>query len=711
MNGTEMPDDERLLADFDVPDLAMWRQEVERLLKGAPFAKTMFTRTLEGIEVGPMYTAEDTADLPWTAHSPGQAPYLRGGEPAGRTPWHVAQELPLPTVAEFNAALQHDLQRGQTAVQLILDLAGHHGLDPDQAPAELVGCGGTSLLNLEELACALEGVDLAEVPLLVQSGTASLPIAAMLAALVDRWGGKLDDLQGCLGGDPIAGFALAGAPRLSARRIYDELAVLTRWAARHAPRLCTLPVFEDPWHDGGADAALSLGLTLAAAVAALRAMEGRGVPLEEAAPRIRFQLCVGGDFFMEIAKLRALRLLWSDIQAAAGLEPAPARIHARTSRRTQTVLDPHVNMLRATTQAMSAVLGGADSLHVSPFDEVDSLPDGFGRRIARNVQLLLAHECRLDHVADPAGGSWYVEKLTADLAAAAWVRFQELEQDGGVLAALRLGLVQERVAAVAEQRRRDLATRCEVIVGTNQYANLREQAREPRRVDHGALHARRVVEVAGLRSAAGNDPAVLEQLGHMLESDPAELFAHMEAAAGRGATLGELTSILRHDDTPDPPVKPIPLRRDAAPFEELRARMEAGRARSPRAGRVHCVCLGDVARYMPRLDFTRRFFESGGCEVLAKGCHGSAKEAVAAAVAADAATCVLVGLDETYTELAVPTVNALKALDPAPRIVLAGTPGDREQELRAAGVDEFIHLRSDALDLMGRLAEATEANA
>lgn len=711
MSERDMMDDESLLADFEVPDLDAWRREVERLLKGAPFAKKMFTRTLEGIEVGPMATAADTADLPWADHLPGQAPFLRGGEADGGASWLVAQELPLPTVGEFNAAVQHDIQRGQTAVQFILDEAGHQGLDPDQAAPETVGRGGTSLASLPELDQALEGVDLERVPLMIQSGAAALPAAAMLAALVRRRGGRLAELRGCLGADPVAGFALESAPQLSARRIYDELAVLTRWAATNAPGVGTLPVFEDPWHDGGADAALSLGLTLATAVAALRALEERGVPLEESAPRIRFHLCVGGDFFMEIAKIRALRLLWTDVRTAAGLEPGPARIHVRTSRRTQTVLDPHVNLLRATTQAMSAVLGGADSLHVARFDEMDSVPDEFGRRIARNVQLLLAHECRFDQVADPAGGSWYVEKLTADLARAAWGRLQEVEQEGGVLAALRLGVVQERIAAVAQTRRGELATRRRIVVGTNEYANPREQVREPRCIDHPTLQARRAAEVVRQRTGSDDGPAVLEKLGDMLESNPAELFAHMEAAAGHGATLGELTSILRHEDAADPPVAAIPLRRDAAPFEELRGRVEAARERAPRSGRVLCVCLGDVARYMPRLDFTRRFFESGGCEVLAEGFHATAAAAAEAATAADAATCVLVGLDETYADLAVPTAKALAALDPPPRVVLAGAPGDRESELRAAGVTEFINLRSDALDLLGRLVADPEVSA
>jgi methylmalonyl-CoA mutase len=613
-----MNDKGRLLTEFEVPTGDQWRTEVERLLKGAPFAKIMFSRTLEGIQVGSMATANDVPDPDWTGTLPGQSPFIRGTCSSNRA-WLVAQELPLASAAEFNTALRHDLERGQTAVNLITDQAGQRG---------------TALSGMDDFRTALAGVDLAEIPVLIQAGAAHFKVAENLLALVEERGLDSTGLRGRVGCDPVAGLASEGALPVPAEQLYDELAEISRRVAVQAPGLSTLPVFEDPYHDGGADGALGLGLLLASAVQVLREMESRGLSLEEAAARVHFNLCVGSDFFLEIARLRGLRVLWSRILIACGVDPAtaPISVHARTSRRSGTVLDPHVNMLRATTQAMSAVLGGVDSLHVATFDEATALPDEFSRRIARNVQLVLAHECHLDQVTDPAGGSWYVEKLTADLMARAWELFQKVEAAGGAMAALAGGKTQQWVAGVATERAARLAVRREVLVGTNQYP------------------------------------------------DPKPL---LESLA----------------DAPSPVGLAIPLRRDGAPFEVLRTRVvEMGR-RNTASGRVFCANLGDVARYVPRLEFTRRFFRVGGFEMSGEGFALTAAEAAESARADGARTVVLVGLDDTYADMAAEVAASLKKEPDPPVVMLAGPMAEGK------GIDDCINMKSDVLDVLGRLVE------
>lgn len=704
----------RLLGEFPVPDLQQWRDEVDRLLKGAPFAKKMFTRTLEGLEIGPMYTAADVGALPWAEHLPGQPPYVRGHWPrssfTGR--WLVAQELAYPTVEEFNQALREDLERGLDIACLRLDSAGFLGLDPDQADPHLVGQDGTSLASLAELETALQGVDLARIPLCMQPGSSALPMAAMLVAMLRRQDVDLKELKGGLGSDPVFGLARSGSLPTAMDQIQDELAILTRWAVDNAPQVTTLPIYEKPWHNGGADSALGLGLCLAAGVNTLRAMEQRGLEPDLVHPRLRFRMIMGPDFFMEIAKLRALRLLWSDIASACGCSPECSRVlvHARTSIRSYSALDPHVNMLRAVTMAMSAVLGGADSLHVDPFDAVDSLPDQFSRRIARNVQLILAEECHFDQVADPAGGSWYVEKLTADLAARAWEIFREIEAAGGVVAALKSGLVQAKVAAAAELRRERLATGKDVLVGTTRFANPQESERQARTVDHQALHAERAAAMSRHRTAAAHEDhlIVLKRLEKVMTAGREELFEALVEAAGHGATVGELTGTLRHAADPQLQVEPIPTRRDARPFEDLRRRVKDTSRHDPRRGRVFCANLGDFAGYMPRLDFVKGFFQTGGFQVLADHHFATAEDAVAAASQADAATVVLVGLDASYAELGAEVVSRLDALRPRPGIVLAGAPGDLEDQLRQAGLDTSINARSNLLDTLGDILDSTE---
>lgn len=710
MNDQRQPVPERLLAEFPFRSYADWKAEAERLLKGVPFAKALVSRTLEGLQTVPLATAADTADLPWLETLPGQAPFVRGAAAAGHAavPWLVAQELPLPTAAEFNEALVRDLGRGQTAVHLVLDAAGRRGCDPDAAPAGTVGLGGTSLACLADLADALAGVDLATTPLLVRTGASALPVATWVAALARDRGTAAADLRGMIGGDPLAQWARDGELPRPLARLRAEQAALVRWAATRAPGLRTLPIEEDPWHDGGADGALSLGLVLAGAVAALRDLEARGVAPEAAALQVQFHLCVGSDFFLEIARLRALRLLWTRVQEAAGLPPQPAYVHARTSGRTQTVHDPHVNLLRATTQALSAVLGGVQSLHVSPFDEVDSLPDRFGRRIARNLHLLLLHEARADRVVDPAGGAWYVEKLTADLAEAAWARFQEVEAEGGLAAALALGTVQERVAAAAAGRRARLAVRRDVIVGTNRYADPAEPAREPRRPDPAELARRRGAEVAALRGGEADHGALAAELVGLLAQDPAEAMAALAAAATAGATLGELSRALAADAPAALPCTPIPVRRDAAPFEELRRRVGALRAVDPGRATVACACLGSLARTLPRLDFTRGFFQVAGFAVQTGDFHAAAADAARAALATGAATVVLVALDDVHAEQGAELARLLQAGARPPRVILAGLPADLIEPLRSAGVDDFIHAKSDVLEALGRLVDHLE---
>lgn len=708
---SQFPGSEKnLLEQFSTPSLEQWREEVDRLLKGAPFAKKMFTKTVEGLTVNGMYTKVDTEDLPWVKNLPGQWPFLRGTQAAGNTSnaWEVAQEIILPSAEEFNNALRSDLRRGQTAVNLVLDRASLLGLDPDQCDPNMIGAQGTSIASMADLEMALDGIDLETTPLYIQAGSAALPLAALLLAMLNKQGKGTEKLTGCIGSDPMYGLARIGQLPLALSRIYDELGIISRWAAKAAPSLKTLPVYEDPWHNGGGDSALSLALVLASSVQMMRAMEERGIDPKASAARIQFHLCIGSDFFMEIAKVRALRLLWSDILEAAGCADAAAsaKIHARTSRRTQSLLDPHVNMLRVTTQAMSAVFGGVDSLHVSPFDEMDSVPDEFSRRIARNVQLVLAHECHFDQVRDSAGGSWYVESLTRDLAEKAWGIFQEIEAAGGLVDCLNSGWVQDQVAAAAELRKSRLATRKDVLVGVNKYANPTEPQRVARTVDHKNLHARRTQTMKNLRTSGAQDEhmLVLGRLEKIMDADSGDLLSLLSDAAAHGATLGELAGILRHDTDTDLSVRTIELRRDSEPFEELRSQVKA----LQNQGRIFAACLGNVARYMPRLDFTRGFFEVGGFEVVESGFFTTAEEAIKAAKEANAPMVVMVGLDQTYDNLASDTLVGLQAISPPPKVIIAGGTSDQLTSLTAGGLNQSINMRSNILDVLGSLAKDLE---
>lgn len=695
---------ERLLADdFPAVDPAAWRRDVDRLLKGAPFDKALVATLAEGLRVRPLYTAADAGDGVWGASPPGAAPFLRGARTATDwpVPWLVAQELPLADAGRFNRALLHGLERGQSAVVLKLDEAGRRGLDAATAPMAAVGRDGTALAGLDDLRGALAGVDLAACPLHLHAGAATLPVAAMIGELAAAGGTPGHALSGSWGCDPLALASGGPPPALPLAMLYDHAAVLSAWAKAAAPGVRTLAASDAPWHEAGADGVLSLGLALAGAIETLRAMEARGLSPDDCAARMAFHLSLDTDFFLEIARLRALRVLWSDVLAAAGVEPAltAAWIHARTGDRMLAALDPHTNLLRATTAAMAAACGGADSLHVAPWDALAAEPGEAGRRLSRNIHLVLGHECRFGAVADPAGGAWYVEQLTRGVGEGAWAVMQQVERAGGLQRALGDGSVQRLVEAASSRRAARLARAQDARVGVNRFAAAPSPRADRPDIDPVWLDERR-------RAAASAPVAVHPADPH---GDATAQLAALGAAAHRGATLGTLIAALGGDTSGGAraPWAAVPARRDAEPFEDLAARVAALGEASRRA---HCLCLGQAAPTAARLDFTRATLAVGGFTVGAGAFHVDAAAAVAEARAAGAGVVVLVGLDETYPVLGAEVAAALAAGSAAaprpPLLLAAGWPGDATAALQAAGVSRFLYLGCDLVATLGEVADA-----
>ena len=678
--------EERLLTEFPAPTLDQWREEVVRLLKGAPFDKKMLSATYEGITLQPMYTAEDVKALPFQDSLPGEWPYLRGTEPLGQriSGWLVAQELPFPGALAFNEALRQDLERGQNAVNLVLDEAGQQGLDADQADVALVGQGGTSISTYADVVQALEGVD-SSLPLAVVGAAGAVPAAAMVVAALKK--GNLSKAELSFGFDPLGTLACHGSLPMSLDQAYDQLADLTRWAVTNAPKARTLVACGHPWHEAGGNAVQELAFTLSGAVATLRAMEARGISVNEAASRVLYRLSVGGHFFMEIAKLRAMRVLWAQVVRACGGsdEAAKIRLHAKSGKFNKTQFDPHVNILRGTTEAFAAVVGGADSIHIAPWDAVLSqVPSDLGRRLARNTQIILREESRLDQVVDLAGGSWAVETLTHQLCVAAWKLFQEVEALGGLKAALEAGFPQGKIAEVAAARRRAITLRTDVIVGNNQYADALEAMPEVKSLDHAALKA-----VYGPKAASSRKNAVKgATFQALVDAAPNATLGELSAAAGRGN---------------GPKVEALKMHRAVEVFEGLRKAVLAYRAKQ-KGPQVFLANLGPIGTYMPRLDFTRGFFQVGGFEVADQAWFQAPEEAAKAALESGAPVVVAVGLDDTYLEAVPALAKALKSAG-VKTVLVAGLLKEQADAFKAAGVDDFIHVRSDVHAVLSGLAK------
>lgn len=697
----------------DNPDLSLdefppatwdeWRQAAVASLKGRPFEK-LITPTWEGIPIQPLYRGEDTANIAAAQTNPGEPPQLRGTSAAGypAQPWAIAQALLLGDPAAFNRALRFDLEHGQTVVNLTLDGPTRAGLDPDGAEVGEVGRGGVSLATAEDMATALRSVDLANIPTTIDVGASALPLLALLVAAVRQSGrDPVEALHGCLEDDPLGELARTGCLPVSLDRAFDEMALTTRWAERNAPHLATIAVHSDPYHEGGANAVQELAFALATGVAYLQALTRREVSIATAARHMRFCFAIGGDFFMEIAKLRAARQLWAQVVAAFGGDEEAQRmqIHGRTARRNQSTLDPHSNMLRVTTEALAAAVGGVGSLHVAPFDEPARPPDEFSRRIARNVQVILQEEAHLTQLIDPAGGSWAVETLTDQLARAAWALFQDTDRRGGMAALLIDGYAQTQIAAVAAKRATNLATRRDVLVGVNMFANPREDAPLRDETDYEALYRERVTQTAACR-ARGDTPARTAALDQLVTSAATDGDALVEAAidvAAAGATLCEISRSLRAHDSGRTTIGPIPSQRASEPYEALRRAADAYAVARGQRPRVFLANMGPPKQHKARADFAQGFFAAGGFRISENNGFATPEEAAAAADESGAPAVVICSTDETYPEIVPPLVEAIRKKARDTIIILAGRPAEQVEALREAGVDEFIYLGADCL--------------
>ncbi len=673
-----------LAADFGPPDAAEWMKLTESVLQGAPFEKKLVARTPEGIAVRPIYGPEALDDNPMADGTPGEFPYLRGTRAAGyrAKPWDICQVLPYATAAEFNAAAHHDLGRGLNALVITLDEADKHGRDPGEGS----GVGGTSLVTRADYDEALAGIDFADLPVHLDAGV-SAPAAAIL--LLDRPQGPA---RGSVCFDPLALLATQGELPMTIDRAWDLLATHKRLVGKLAPAVLSVGA-DLRWvgHAGG-NAVQELACMLSSAAESMRALAARGSHAGVVARKTRVRLAVGSDFFMEIAKLRAARVLWAQLVRACGGDDEAAKLNlcASTSAWTQTQQDPYVNLLRGTSQAFAAVVGGVDGLQVDAFDALFGPPTEFSRRIARNIQLILRDEAHIPEVVDPAGGSWTIESLTLELARKAWAMFQEMEREGGMLAALQSGVLRERLAASAAERRALLAQRREVMVGTNQYVNLDEilpERRVPDTVAVAAAARARLAQALDARDGRATQ-AALVALGEGLSGDT------LLSALRLGASLGEITRRLGMGDVSR--VEPIACGRLTEGYEALRANV-AALAEPPVA---FLAQMGPLRQHKARADFTLEFLKPGGFRLLAERSFTDPAEAARAAIDAGAAVTVLCSTDETYPTLAPAFAAAVKAASPKTIVLVAGLMPELAEAFKAAGVDGFIHLRANNLDML-----------
>ncbi|WCK55951.1 methylmalonyl-CoA mutase family protein [Aneurinibacillus sp. Ricciae_BoGa-3] len=693
---------------FPHPTYQEWRELTEKSLKGASFEGKLVTHTYEGIDLQPMYRMEDIQNLPYLSSLPGSSPYVRSANLTGHVekPWEVAQELSAPTPQLFNEAAQQDIARGQTALTIVLDKATRSGRDADVAPQEDVGAAGLSLSSLSDMRAAMHGIDLQNIPLYVQ-GEGAFTFLLLTAAYLKAETRPYQNLHGCVGEDPLGTLVAEGRLPGSAADAYDRLAGMTAWALENAPDLHTIAVQGAPYHNGGASAVQEIAYALASGAEYIRELQARGLAVDDIAPRFLFSFSIGSNLFMEIAKLRAARSLWATIvQAFGGAEEAQKmRIHARTSAWTKTVHDPYVNMLRGTAEAFAGIVGGADSLHVSPFDEAIRPSDEFSRRIARNTQIILQQEANLSRVIDPAGGSWYVETLTDSIAQNAWTLFQKVEEQGCMYQALVKGFPQSEIAEVAAARRKNIARRKDKFVGTNMYPNLSEKPLVHNGDAQRFMQSQRIENVRKERQNA-NQTMVKEALAKINRNEgqsPKSMVEVAIAAIEAGATAGEVSAaFLKQGEAVR--VMAIPAWRGADMFEQLRSNAARYREETGAAPAVFLANLGSIPQHKARADFASGFFEVGGFEIIKNNGFATAKEAADAAISSGAPIVIICGMDDMYPEAVPAIASGIKQTVPDCTVLLAGLPAAEQGEAyRLAGVDDFIHVRANCYEMLENL--------
>lgn len=606
---------ETLFSDFPAVSTQEWMDKITVDLKGADYEKRLVWKTNEGFKVKPFYRQEDLEGLKTTEGLPGQFPYLRGNKKNDNT-WFIRQDIQVDNPEEANAKALDLLNKGIDSLGFKIK-----GKDVSEEFIHTL---------LKDICC--ECIELN----FKTSQRQTVKLARFVTQYFKEKGYAPEKLQGSFNFDPIGKMLKKGKDRSELIPTAKELIeILTPY-----PSFRCIAVNSLQLNNAGAYIYQELGYALAWGNQYLACMTEAGVPVDTAAQKIKFNFGISSNYFMEIAKFRAARLLWAQIvneYKPSCLCACQMIAHAETSHFNLTLFDAHVNLLRTQTEAMSAALAGVDSMTVTPFDQAYESPNEFSERIARNQQLLLKEEAHLNRIVDPAAGSYYIENLTVSIAKQAWELFLQVEEEGGMTEAVKAGRIQEAVNGSNKARHEAVSKRKEILLGTNQYPNFTELAGEK----------------SPLTSACccGNENE---------ESDT-------EFAA------------LNTD-------------RAASEFEALRLQTE----HSGKRPKAFMLTIGNLAMRQARAQFSCNFLACAGYEVIDNLGFPSVEEGVKAAINAQADIIVLCSSDDEYAEYAIP---AFQEVNGRALFIVAGAPACMD-DLKAAGIENFIHVRCNVLETL-----------
>ncbi|NCC73415.1 MAG: methylmalonyl-CoA mutase small subunit [Sphingobacteriia bacterium] len=611
----------RLFEEFPPVSTKEWEELIVADLKGADYERKLHWKTIEGFDVKPYYRSEDLEKINYLNVFPGDFPFVRSGRKKENN-WFIRQDILVDDIKQANKKALDILMKGIDSLGWLLD--------PEKEP------------DIDEIEQLMENIYAQMVQVNFVCGRQAHKVLNIYLELVKKYNRDLEKIHGSVDFDPIGNLIATGAFYLSEKNDFEACAKIIK-ASSHVPHFRTLAVNAHLFKNAGSSIVEELAFGMAYGNEYLQRVTEQGISIDDVAPNLKFHFGVGSNYFMEIAKIRAARLLWAKIVNAYGPSDAEftrTHIHSITSDWNKTLYDPYVNMLRATTEAMSAVIGGTNSLTIRPFDVIFRTPSEFSERIARNQQLLLKEESYLDKIVDPAAGSYYIESLTDSIAEQAWKIFLEIMDLGGFVAAFKKGFVQKKIKKTASDRDFAIANRREILVGTNQYPNFSEY---------------------------------LDKSSNWQSQEPLNIpVANQEA-------------------------EPLRAYRGAQQIEKLRIATDKY-ALSARRPAAFMLTYGNLAMRRARSQFSGNFFGCAGYTIIDNNGFKTVDEGVDAALKSQAEIIVICAADEDYPAIA---PEILEKTGGKAIVVIAGYPKDSVEELKNKGLKHFIHIKSNLLETLG----------
>jgi len=661
---------EELFKEFSPVSKKEWKEQVVKDLKGKPFDKLIW-KTYENIDIEPFYTDSDLQTLEHQIKSrPGEDPFIRGAG-SSNNDWQINQEINHEDIKLANNLALSSLNSGSDSLSFICGIRGEEYF-------------GIPIQNNEDISLLINNIDIKTVPIHFKCGSSSIGILSLYINEAKKRGINPEDLSGSVDCDPLKDLSLNGSFSIGEENSFNELKSLISYLDESIPNFKGLKVNSSQFHDSGASITQELAFTLSAGVEYLDRLTDMDLSVDQITKQMIFSFSIGSNYFMEIAKLRAARLLWSQIINQYMPEDETSKlmsIEVQNSSWNKTQYDPFVNLLRGTVETMAGALGGAGTITVRSFDSEYKTPDEFSLRMSRNTQLVLKNESYLERVADPSAGSYYIESLTNSIAKEAWKLFQDIEGNGGFVESLKSGSIQKAIEQTRTSRDMNIATRKDTVLGVNQYPNSTEHI---------------------LSSINEDLPGIkIEKSKNKINTqDKLSIAFATEYLSNDGAYVGDLLYQGANDS--EIQIEPLKPYRGAQVFEELRLATEKHAQNTGHTPVVFLLTIGNPSMRSARASFAANFFGCAGYEIINNIGFDTPEDGINNAIENNADIVVICSSDNEYPNFTETIIRKLHQINSEIKIIIAGNPTEHIQELENAGVDDFIHIRSNALEILSK---------